>query len=45
MLEKRTFRVVWVAPGHGAGLDSTDKADAEVPYAGNEIAVRAPHQL
>jgi len=40
MLEKRTFRVVWVAPGHGAGLDSTEKVDAEVIYDGHEVAVR-----
>jgi len=39
MLEKRTFRVVWVAPGHGAGLDSTEKADAEVAYDGHEVVV------
>jgi alpha-D-xyloside xylohydrolase len=42
MLERRTFRVVWVAPGHGAGLDSTDKADAEIAYDGHEIAIHAP---
>lgn len=39
MLEKRTFRIVWVAPGHGAGLDSTEKADIEVPYDGREVTV------
>jgi alpha-D-xyloside xylohydrolase len=39
MLENRTFHVVWVAPGHGAGIDSTEKADVEVPYVGSEITV------
>jgi len=42
MLARRTFRVVWVAPGHGVGLDSTEKADIEVNYDGDEVAVRAP---
>jgi len=39
MLERRKFRVVWVAPGHGAGLDSTEKADAEVVYNGYKVVV------
>jgi alpha-D-xyloside xylohydrolase len=37
MLEKRTFRVVWVAPGHGVGLDSTPMVDVEAAYDGHEI--------
>ncbi len=35
----RTFRVVWVSPGHGAGIETTDKADVEVPYSGAEVRV------
>lgn len=42
MLKTRTFRVVWVAPGHGVGLDSTPKADAKVVYDGREDAVHGP---
>jgi alpha-D-xyloside xylohydrolase len=42
MLEKRTFRVVFVASGHGAGLHSTEQADAEIVYSGYGIAVHAP---
>jgi alpha-D-xyloside xylohydrolase len=44
MLEQRKFHIVWVAPGHGAGLDSTEKADAEIAYDGHEIAIHAPSQ-
>jgi alpha-D-xyloside xylohydrolase len=43
MLEKRTFRVVWVSPGHGAGLDSTAKPDAEVSYSGEAVQVPFRH--
>jgi len=39
MLEKRTFRVVLASPGHGAGLDSTEKPDIEVPYTGAKLQV------
>ena len=42
MLERRTFRIVWVSPGHGIGIDSTAKADVTVTYDGNEVAVKSP---
>jgi alpha-D-xyloside xylohydrolase len=41
MLKKRTFRIVWVGPGHGAGMEPAEKSDAEVKYAGTEVAVPA----
>jgi alpha-D-xyloside xylohydrolase len=40
MLRERTFRVVWVAPGHGSGLAPTEKADVKVRYSGQTTAVR-----
>jgi alpha-D-xyloside xylohydrolase len=40
MLHERTFRVVWVSPGHGNGLASTAKADVEVRYSGQTTTVR-----
>ena len=40
MLRERTFRVVWVAPGHGSGLALTETADAEVHYTGGKMSVR-----
>jgi len=43
MLRERTFRIVWVKPEHGVGIDSTDKADAEVRYSGNMLSIPAPH--
>jgi alpha-D-xyloside xylohydrolase len=39
MLEKRTFRIVWVKPGHGVGIDSTEQADATISYDGQQVTV------
>jgi len=39
MLEERTFRVVWVRPGHGTGIPTTEKADAIVHYSGRTLTV------
>jgi alpha-D-xyloside xylohydrolase len=39
MLEARTFRVVFVAAGHGAGIGQAPKADKVVRYAGQPIKV------
>jgi alpha-D-xyloside xylohydrolase len=41
ILKERTFRVVWVRPGYGAGIPSTEKADAEVHYSGRSLTVSA----
>jgi alpha-D-xyloside xylohydrolase len=40
MLNERTFRVVFVRPNHGAGLDTTEKPDAEIRYTGIEQSVQ-----
>jgi alpha-D-xyloside xylohydrolase len=42
MLKNRTFRIVWVSPGHGTGISSTENADATVRYNGNLRQVSAP---
>ena len=44
MLDRRTFRIVWVSPNHGVGMDSTETADAEVQYRGDAVIVSAPHR-
>jgi hypothetical protein len=38
MIEHRRFRVVLVSNGHGAGAEITASANAEIDYAGKEIA-------
>ncbi len=40
MTKRRTFRVVWMAPGKGAGIAPVAKADAEVVYDGRPATVR-----
>ena len=42
MLGKRTFRVVWVRPQHGVGMEPSDPADAVVAYDGKSVSVQAP---
>jgi alpha-D-xyloside xylohydrolase len=42
MLQERTFRVVWVRSGKGAGALAEKDADMEVRYAGKAVEVRAP---
>jgi alpha-D-xyloside xylohydrolase len=42
MLASRTFRVVFVGPGHGTGVAETAAADASVTYTGASIDVVAP---
>ncbi|HKN58926.1 MAG TPA: DUF5110 domain-containing protein, partial [Gemmatimonadaceae bacterium] len=39
MLQSRTFRVIFVAEKHGAGIDPTERADRVVTYEGNELKV------
>jgi alpha-D-xyloside xylohydrolase len=40
MLETRTFQIVFVTAGHGAGIAPTDRADKVVGYTGAPITVR-----
>jgi alpha-D-xyloside xylohydrolase len=35
MLQTRTFNIVWVSSGHGAGVPSTTNADVTVQYSGS----------
>jgi len=39
MLENRTFRIVFVGRGHGAGIGLTRQADKVVPYSGKPVTV------
>jgi len=39
MVENRKFRVVMVADGHGAGVDATGTANAEINYDGKEVKI------
>jgi alpha-D-xyloside xylohydrolase len=39
MLEKRTFRVVWVRDGHGSGIDPEGKPDKVISYDGKQVTV------
>jgi alpha-D-xyloside xylohydrolase len=40
MQKDRTIRVVFVAPGHGAGVNETEKPDQEIQYTGDATIVR-----
>lgn len=40
MLERRTFRVVWVGFGHGVGVNPAETADRTVTYTGASITLR-----
>ena len=39
MLARRTFRIVWVRPGHGVGTEPAAQADATVTYAGKAVTI------
>ena len=39
MLEKRTFRIIFVGANHGAGILSTSEPDKVVAYSGSQVAV------
>jgi hypothetical protein len=40
MLEKRTFRIVFVSKNHGVGGGLTEKADKTISYSGQKITVK-----
>jgi alpha-D-xyloside xylohydrolase len=42
MLKERTFRIVWVSPGHGTGVESTPAPDQVVTYQGTPLQITAP---
>jgi alpha-D-xyloside xylohydrolase len=39
LLTERTFRVVVVGSGHGVGIEESEKAEAEIKYKGEKLAV------
>src|SRR6185437_12277142 len=39
MLQHRSFRVVFVGPGHGAGIDATGQPDKVVQYEGKSVSI------
>ena len=39
MLQQRTFRIILVGANHGAGIESTERADAVVRYSGKETVI------
>jgi alpha-D-xyloside xylohydrolase len=42
MLRERTFNIVWVSKGHGAGVDVTVHSDSVVHYMGEPVNIVAP---
>jgi len=42
LLKQRTFRIVFVSPGHGTGGAMTTTADVEVVYKGRALKISAP---
>jgi len=42
MLKERTFRVIFVSSGHGAGGAAEEKPDTIVHYTGKAVSVPAP---
>jgi alpha-D-xyloside xylohydrolase len=41
MPAEHTFRIVWVSPDHGTGIQSTDQADLVIRYRGEALAIPA----
>lgn len=39
MLKERTFHVVFVSPGHGAGMAVESHADAVIHYTGKAVTL------
>lgn len=40
MTRQHIFQIVWVSPGHGAGIPVEDKPDATIQYNGRQVTVR-----
>jgi alpha-D-xyloside xylohydrolase len=40
MLQSRTFRIVFVADGHGVGIEPSERSDKTVTYEGKAISVK-----
>jgi alpha-D-xyloside xylohydrolase len=41
MMMDRTFHIVWVSPGHGAGIPNEEKPDTIVKYTGKAVTIGA----
>jgi alpha-D-xyloside xylohydrolase len=41
MMKDRTFRIVWVSSGHGAGIASDETPDAIIRYTGSAVTMSA----
>jgi hypothetical protein len=41
MLKQRTFHVVFISEGHGAGVAPTEAADQVIAYTGEAVTVRS----
>ncbi len=39
MIEKRTFRVVFVHQNHGVGINGEERADKTVQYSGQQVSI------
>jgi len=42
---RQMFRVIWVRPGHGVGIDPEANPDAEIAFDGAAVSVIEPHLL
>ncbi|MEO7720235.1 MAG: TIM-barrel domain-containing protein [Capsulimonas sp.] len=42
MQNQRTFKIVWVRPGHGTGLETVEAADKTVAYSGKSLLITMP---
>jgi hypothetical protein len=40
MLERRTFNIAWMGPGHGVGVSPSGTVDKTVSYNGAAVAVQ-----
>jgi alpha-D-xyloside xylohydrolase len=45
MPNKRTFRIVWVANGHGAGDSLKEAADKVISYDGKNVVIKKPSRV
>jgi hypothetical protein len=40
MLERRSFNIVWVGPGHGVGVSPSGAVDKTVSYNGTAVTIQ-----
>lgn len=44
LVRERTYRIVFVKPGHGVGAENTERVDVEGRYTGRAVTISAPRQ-